>query len=127
MPLTTERYPNVVIGSGEAGKYLAWHLARVGMNESEAKASGVHYRLVKIPMSNILRTFTHGESRGFAKGLIGDDDRFLGFTALGVEASEMMAAVQTAMIGRVPYTALRDAIFTHPTVAEGLGALLARV
>ena len=47
-------------------------------------------------------------------------DRILGFTALGVEASEMMAVVQTAMLGRLPYTALRDAIFTHPTAAEGL-------
>ena len=54
-------------------------------------------------------------------------DRILGFTALGVEASEMMAAVQTAMLGGLPYTVLRDAIFTHPTTAEGLVFLLASV
>ena len=54
-------------------------------------------------------------------------DRILGFTVLGVEGSEMMAAVQTAMLGGLPYTALRDAIFTHPTTAEGLVFLLAGV
>ena len=101
-------------------------LARVGMNEIEARAKGVHYRLVKIPMAEVLRTFTHGESRGFLKAIIGDDDRLLGFTALGLEAGEMMAAAQTAMIGRLPFTALRDAIFAHPTAAEGLEGLLAR-
>jgi len=63
---------------------------------------------------------TLSETRGFVKALVGDDDRILGFTAFGVEGSEMMAVVQTAMLGRLPYTALRDAIFTHPTSAEGL-------
>jgi pyruvate/2-oxoglutarate dehydrogenase complex dihydrolipoamide dehydrogenase (E3) component len=54
------------------------------------------------------------------KALIGADDRILGFTAFGAEASEPMAVVQTAMLGGIRYTALRDAIFTHPTAAEGL-------
>jgi len=54
-----------------------------------------------------------------------DSDRILGFTAFGTEASEQMAAIQTAMLGNLPYTTLRDAIFTHPTVAEGLNVLLA--
>ena len=53
--------------------------------------------------------------------------KFSGFTAFGVEGSELMAAVQTAMIGHLPYTTLGEAIFTHPTVAEGLTALLANV
>ncbi len=83
------------------------------------------YRLVKIPMANVPRTATLGESRGFIKALIGDDDRILGFTAFGVEASEMMAAMETAMIGRMPYTLLRDAILAHPTVSEGVAVLLA--
>jgi pyruvate/2-oxoglutarate dehydrogenase complex dihydrolipoamide dehydrogenase (E3) component len=56
-----------------------------------------------------------------------ESDRILGFTAFGAEASEMMATVQTAMLGALPYTVLRDAIFTHPTVAEGLVFLLANV
>ena len=95
-------------------------LAHVGLSETEAKGQGVAYRLIKFPMSGVLRNHTLSETRGFAKALIGGDDRILGFTALGAEASEMMNVVQTAMIGRLPYTALRDAIFTHPTAAEGL-------
>jgi pyruvate/2-oxoglutarate dehydrogenase complex dihydrolipoamide dehydrogenase (E3) component len=95
-------------------------LAHVGMTESEAKAKRISYRLAKQPMSLVLRTRTLSQTRGFAKALIGTDDRILGFTAFGAEASEMMAVVQTAMLGGLPYTALRDAIFTHPTAAEGL-------
>jgi pyruvate/2-oxoglutarate dehydrogenase complex dihydrolipoamide dehydrogenase (E3) component len=100
-------------------------LAHVGMTESEAKAKSISYRLVKQPMSLVLRTRTLSQTRGFAKALIGTDDRVLGFTAFGAEASEMMAVVQTAMLGGMPYTALRDAIFTHPTAAEGLVGMFA--
>jgi pyruvate/2-oxoglutarate dehydrogenase complex dihydrolipoamide dehydrogenase (E3) component len=103
-------------------------LARVGLNESEAKKRGIGFRLAKLPMAAVLRAVTLGETRGFVKILVeAETDRILGFTALGAEASEMMAAVQTAMLGGLPYTLLRDAIFTHPTVAEGLVFLLASV
>src|SRR6195256_523812 len=96
-------------------------LARVGRNESEARRDGVAYRLARMPMAAVLRTRTVSEPRGFLKMLIGArSDEILGFTAFGVEASELMAAVQTAMVGRMPFTMLRDAIFTHPTVSEGL-------
>jgi len=95
-------------------------LAHVGMNESEAQAKRISYRLAKLPMAFVFRAKTMSQTRGFMKALIGDDDRILGFTAFGAEASELMAVVQTAMLGRLPYTALRDAIFTHPTAAEGL-------
>ncbi len=102
-------------------------LAHVGLTENEAKAKSISYRLVKQPMASVLRTYTLSEKRGFAKALIGDDDRILGFTVFGAEGSEMMAVVQTAMLGGMPYPALRDAIFTHPTAAEGLGGLFAGV
>ena len=103
-------------------------LARVGLNESEAKRRGIAYRLAKMPMAAVLRAVTLGETRGFVKMLIdAQSDRILGFTALGVEGSEMMAAVQTAMVGGLPYTTLRDTIFAHPTTAEGLVFLLASV
>ncbi len=101
-------------------------LAHVGLSQSEAKAKGISYRLVKQPMAAVLRTRTLSETRGFAKALIGADDRILGFTAFGAEASEMMAVVQTAMMGGLPYTALRDAIYTHPTAAEGLNGLFSK-
>jgi pyruvate/2-oxoglutarate dehydrogenase complex dihydrolipoamide dehydrogenase (E3) component len=103
-------------------------LARVGLNELEAKKRSIPYRLATMPMTGVLRAIALGETRGLVKMLIdAHSDRILGFTALGVEASEMMAAVQTAMIGGMPYTALRDAIFTHPTTAEGLVYLLSSV
>jgi len=103
-------------------------LARVGLNESEAKTRGIEYRLVKLPMAAVLRMLTLSELRGFIKLLIAtDSDRILGLTAFGTEASELMAAVQTAMLGGLPYTLLRDAIFAHPTTAEGLNVLLRSV
>jgi pyruvate/2-oxoglutarate dehydrogenase complex dihydrolipoamide dehydrogenase (E3) component len=101
-------------------------LVHVGLSETEAKAKGVPYRVSKLPMAAIMRTRTTGENRGFMKALVADDDQILGFTAFGAEASELLAAVQTAMIGGVPYTALRDGIFTHPTIAEGLTVLFAK-
>jgi pyruvate/2-oxoglutarate dehydrogenase complex dihydrolipoamide dehydrogenase (E3) component len=101
-------------------------LARVGLDETEAKAKGIAYRLAKIPMSVVLRTFTLSEKRGFMKALVGaDNDRILGFTAFGPEAGEIMAAVQLAISAQLPYTALRDAVLTHPTMAEGLMVLFA--
>src|SRR6516165_1114656 len=103
-------------------------LARVGLNESEAKRRGIAYRLAKMHMTGVLRAVTLGETRGFVKMLVdAESDHILGFTAFGAEATEMMAAVQTAMLGGLPYTMLRDAIFTHPTTAEGLVFLLAGV
>ena len=103
-------------------------LARVGLNESEAKSRGIGYRLLRMPMGNILKTRTLSEPRGFLKMLVGvESDEILGFIALGVEGSELMAVVQTAMIGHLPYTTLREGIFAHPTVAEGLIALLTNV
>jgi pyruvate/2-oxoglutarate dehydrogenase complex dihydrolipoamide dehydrogenase (E3) component len=70
-----------------------------------------------------------GETRGFMKILLDDtDDRILGFTMLGAEGGEVLAVVQTAMLGNMPYTTLRDAaILTHPTMAEGLNVLLSTV
>jgi len=83
---------------------------------------------VKMPIAEILRTRTVSEHRGLMKMLIAkDSDEILGFTALGFEASELMTAVQTAMLGHLPYTVLRDAIFAHPTMSEGLNQLLANV
>jgi pyruvate/2-oxoglutarate dehydrogenase complex dihydrolipoamide dehydrogenase (E3) component len=103
-------------------------LARVGLNESEARARQIAYRVARMPMAAVLRTRTISEPRGFMKMLIDEgSDRILGFTVFGAEASELMATVQTAMLGNLPYTSLRDALFTHPTAAEGLTLLLASV
>src|SRR5208283_3221689 len=81
-----------------------------------------------MPMAAVLKTRTVSEPRGFLKMLIGaQSDLILGFTAFGVDASELLATVQTAMLGGLPYTVLRDGIFTHPTIAEGLTFLLTNV
>ena len=101
-------------------------LAHVGLSENEARQKGVSYRIARMPMAMVFRAMTLSETRGFIKALIGDDDRILGFTAFGVEASEMMAVVQTAMLAGVPYTVLRDTIWTHPTPAEGLTGLFSQ-
>jgi pyruvate/2-oxoglutarate dehydrogenase complex dihydrolipoamide dehydrogenase (E3) component len=99
-------------------------LAQVGLSESEAVSRGIAYRLTKLPVTSIRRTWTLSESRGFYKALIAvDSDRILGFTAFSPNAGEVMAIVQVAIAAGLPYTVLRDAILTHPTMAEGLVAL----
>jgi pyruvate/2-oxoglutarate dehydrogenase complex dihydrolipoamide dehydrogenase (E3) component len=103
-------------------------LARVGLNEAEARSQGVAVRVAKLPMAAVLRARTTGETRGFMKALIdGRTDRILGFTMFGPEAGEVMAVVQTAMVAGLPYTGLRDIVLAHPTMAEGLGALFSEV
>ncbi len=99
-------------------------LARIGMTENEAHRQNIAYRLFKIPMERVLRAHTLSETRGFLKALVGvDNDLILGFTAFAVDAGEIMASVQTAMIAGLPYTVLRDAIWAHPTLVEGLSPL----
>jgi pyruvate/2-oxoglutarate dehydrogenase complex dihydrolipoamide dehydrogenase (E3) component len=98
--------------------------ARIGMNEKEARARGIAYRLFKVPMTHVLRARSLMETRGFLKCLVErDSDRILGFAAFGVGAGEIMGCVQIAMLGGMPYTLLREAILAHPTIPEGLIAL----
>lgn len=103
-------------------------LARVGMSESEAQRLGIAYRVATLPMGNVLRTEATEETQGFMKALVSaNDDRILGFTMIGSEAGEVMAVVQTAMMGGLPYTQLREAVIVHLTIAEGLGPLFAGI
>ncbi len=103
-------------------------LARVGLSEGEAQRRGVPVRVARLPMSRVLRTEATDEKEGFMKAVIGaSDDRILGFTMIGSEAGEVLAAVQTAMMAGFPYTKLRDAVISHLTMAEGLGFLFATV
>lgn len=103
-------------------------LARVGLSEKEAKAMGISYRLFKTPMATVLRARTLSETRGFMKALIAEEnDQILGFTAFGVNAGEIMGAVQLVMLGNLPFTSIRDAILAHPTLMEGLIALFSTV
>ena len=103
-------------------------LAHVGLSEREAQQRGLNVRVGKLPMKAVLRTAATDETLGFMKVLVsGNDDRILGFTMIGSEAGEVMAAVQTAMLAELPFSKLRDAVITHLTIAEGLGPLLSNV
>jgi pyruvate/2-oxoglutarate dehydrogenase complex dihydrolipoamide dehydrogenase (E3) component len=103
-------------------------LARVGLSESEAQRKGIPVRVAKLPMRNVLRTEATDETQGFMKVVVNaNDDRILGFTMIGSEAGEVLAAVQTAMLAELPFTKLRDAVITHLTIAEGLGPLFSNV
>jgi pyruvate/2-oxoglutarate dehydrogenase complex dihydrolipoamide dehydrogenase (E3) component len=103
-------------------------LARIGSSEREAERKGIAVRIAKLPMKAVLRTRTLSETSGFMKALIdANSDRILGFAMIGPEAGEVMAVVQTAMLADLPYPRLRDAILTHPTMAEGLGPLFSNV
>jgi len=103
-------------------------LAHVGLSEGDAGRQGVTARVATLPMSEVLRVQAMGERPGFMKALVsGSDDRILGFTMIGPEAGEVVAAVQAAMLAELPYPKLRDAVLAHLTMAEGLGPLLSNV
>jgi pyruvate/2-oxoglutarate dehydrogenase complex dihydrolipoamide dehydrogenase (E3) component len=99
-------------------------LGRVGLSEREARAQGCDVRVAKIPMSWVARALETDETRGFMKAIVGaETDQILGAAILGVEGGEVMAMLQVAMMGGLPYTALRDGIFTHPSWSEALNTL----
>jgi pyruvate/2-oxoglutarate dehydrogenase complex dihydrolipoamide dehydrogenase (E3) component len=103
-------------------------LAHVGLSEGDARRQGVTARVATLPMGEVLRVQAMGERPGFMKALVsGADDRILGFTMIGPEAGEVVAAVQAAMLAELPYPKLRDAVLAHLTMAEGLGPLLSNV
>jgi pyruvate/2-oxoglutarate dehydrogenase complex dihydrolipoamide dehydrogenase (E3) component len=103
-------------------------LARVGLSEREAERRGIKAQVARLPMNAVLRARTIGETRGFMKALIDPhSEDILGFAMLGAEAGEVVAVVQTAMLAELRYTGLRDAILTHPTMAEGLNELFASI
>jgi pyruvate/2-oxoglutarate dehydrogenase complex dihydrolipoamide dehydrogenase (E3) component len=107
--------------------YTDPELARVGLDESQAKQQGIRYRLAKIPMTAVLRARAISATRGFLKALVGADDQILGFTGFGESAGETMATVQLAMKAGIPYTVLRDMTIAHPTLAEGIVTLFSSV
>ena len=99
-------------------------LGRVGMSESEARASGRAIRVAKMPMNYVARALEVDESRGFMKAIVdAESGQILGCAILGIEGGEIMAMLQMAMMGKLPYTLLRDAVFAHPTLAESLNNL----
>jgi pyruvate/2-oxoglutarate dehydrogenase complex dihydrolipoamide dehydrogenase (E3) component/pimeloyl-ACP methyl ester carboxylesterase len=103
-------------------------VAHIGLSEREAQRQGVSVEVARLPMAAVLRARTIGETKGFMKALISPrDGQILGFTMMGPEAGEVMTVVQMAMQGGLPYTALRDSILAHPTMAEGLNSLFSNM
>lgn len=99
-------------------------LGRVGLTEAQAHEQGYTVRVAKMPMSSVARALEVSEDRGFMKAVVdGDTDRILGCAILGIEGGEVMAMLQIAMMGKVPYTELKEAVFAHPTLAEALNNL----
>lgn len=99
-------------------------LGRVGMTETEAKAAGKNVKVATLPMTEAARALETDETRGLMKAVVDTDSgQILGAAIIGVEGGETMAVLEVAMIGRLPYTALRDATLAHPTWAESLNNL----
>ncbi len=100
--------------------------AALGLTETQAREQGYHIRVAKIPMDYISRAVEAGEARGFVKAVVdADTNQILGCAVLGLYGGEIMSALSIAMMGKLPYTVLRDAIFAHPTLMEGLNTLFA--
>ncbi len=99
-------------------------LGRIGLSESEARAQGRNIRIAKLPMTHVARALEVDETRGFMKAVIdADTNQILGAAVLGIEGGEVMSVIETAIMGKLPYTALRDATYAHPTLSESLNNL----
>jgi pyruvate/2-oxoglutarate dehydrogenase complex dihydrolipoamide dehydrogenase (E3) component len=99
-------------------------LGRIGLTEAEARTQNRSLRIAKLPMNSVARALEVDETRGFMKAIVdADTGQILGAAVLGIEGGEIMSALQIAMMGKLPYTALRDGIFAHPTLAESLNNL----
>src|SRR6202022_293530 len=94
-------------------------LGRIGITEAQARDQKKNFRVAKMPMSSVARALEVDESRGFTKAIgDADTDQILGAAVLGIEGGEIMSMLQLAMMGKLPFTMLRDGIFAHPTLAE---------
>lgn len=103
-------------------------LGRIGLTEEQARQGGRRIIVARLPMHRVARAVETGEPRGFMKAVLdADSGLILGCAVLGPEGGELMAMLQLAMMGGIPYTRLRDAIFAHPTLAESLNTLFAAV
>lgn len=99
-------------------------LGRVGLTEKEAREQKRNIRVAKLPMSAVARALETDETRGFMKAIVdAETNQILGAAVLGIEGGEVMAAFEIAMMGKLPYTTLRDGVFAHPTLVESLNNL----
>ena len=107
--------------------YIDPQLGRIGLSEEAARTTGRLFHVVKMDMNHVARALETDEPRGLMKVIVdAGDGRILGAAILGVEGGELMSMLELAMLGRLPFTVLRDAVFAHPTLAEGFNNLFAR-
>ena len=100
-------------------------LGAVGMTEKEARAKGYKLKVGKAPMAWVARAFERDETAGLMKIVVdATNDQVLGATILGVEGGEVVHTLYTLMLGNLPYTLLKGAVYIHPTLAEGLWFLM---
>ncbi len=122
--LTTDRHRSIQYRPVPYTVFLDPQLGRIGLSETEARARGHEIRVATMPMAWVARALEMDESRGLMKAVVdAKTDRILGAAVLGVEGGELMALFQVAMMGDLPFTALRDGVFAHPTLAESLNTL----
>jgi pyruvate/2-oxoglutarate dehydrogenase complex dihydrolipoamide dehydrogenase (E3) component len=108
--------------------YIDPQLGRIGLTEREARDRGLDFQVAKMPMTHVARALESDESRGFMKAIVDSaSGRILGCAVLGMEGGELMSMIQIAMMGDLPYAALRDAIFAHPALAESLNNLFSNL
>jgi pyruvate/2-oxoglutarate dehydrogenase complex dihydrolipoamide dehydrogenase (E3) component len=108
--------------------YTDPELGRVGMSETEAKAKGYCLKVGSVPMAYVARAIERGETKGLMKIVINaDNDRILGATILGADGGELVQILMALMMADAPWTLFKDAMFIHPTLAEGFFSLMASV
>ena len=99
-------------------------LGRIGITETEAREQSLKVRVGKLPMTSVARALEVDETRGFMKAIVdAESNQILGAAVLGIEGGEVMSVLETAIMGKLPYTALRDATYAHPTLSESLNNL----
>jgi pyruvate/2-oxoglutarate dehydrogenase complex dihydrolipoamide dehydrogenase (E3) component len=104
--------------------YMDPQLGRVGMTEAEARQSGRRIKVARMPVTSIARATETGETRGLLKAVVdAETEQILGAAILAPEGGELMSMFELAMMGKLRYSALEDAVFAHPAYAESLNTL----
>jgi pyruvate/2-oxoglutarate dehydrogenase complex dihydrolipoamide dehydrogenase (E3) component len=100
-------------------------LSQVGLTEKQAQVAGKHYELFKMPVAAIPKAKVLKDQRGMLKMLVDPDTKtIIGATIYAPESHEIINMVALAMRAQLPYTMLRDQIYTHPTISEAFNDLL---
>jgi len=129
-------WANLVEGKNETtdSRYVPYsvftdpQLGGIGMTEKEARATGKKLKIGKIPMSYVARAIERDETAGLMKIIVdAETDRILGAAILSTEGGELVQMLGAVMLAGAPWTLLKGAVYTHPTLAEGFWSLMESV